>query len=54
MTELSDQVPDAQIFTKLDLKDGLYLIRVRKGEEWKTAFRIQYGCYQYLVMHFLG
>jgi len=33
MTELRDQVREAQIFTKLDLKDGFYLIRVHKGDE---------------------
>jgi len=52
MTELRDQVRDAQIFTKLDLKDGFHLIRVRKGDEWKTAFRTRYGHYQYRVMPF--
>jgi len=52
MTELRDQVCDAQIFTKLDLKDGFHLIRVRKGDEWKTAFRTRYGHYQYRVMPF--
>jgi len=52
MTELRDQGRDAQIFTKLDLKDGFHLIRVRKGDEWKTAFRTRYGHYQYPVMPF--
>ena len=52
MTELRDQVRDAQLFTKLDLKDGFHLIRVRKGDEWKTAFRTRYGYYQYGVMPF--
>jgi len=52
MTELRDQVRDAQIFTKLDLKDGFHLIRIRKGDEWKTAFRTRYGYYQYRVMPF--
>jgi len=33
MTELRDQVRDAQILMKLDLKDGFYLIRVRKEDE---------------------
>jgi len=33
MTELRDQVRDAQIFTKLDLKDGFHLIRIRRGNE---------------------
>jgi len=52
MTELRDHVRDAQIFTKLDLKDSFNLIRVRQGDEWKTAFRTHYGNYQYRVMPF--
>jgi len=52
MTELRDQARDAQIFTKLHLKDGFHLIRVRKRDEWKTAFRTRYGQYQYSVMYF--
>ena len=52
MTELRDQVRHAQIFTKLDLKDGFHLIGVRKGDQWKTAFRTRYGYYQYWVMPF--
>jgi len=52
MTELRDQVRDAQSFTKLDLKEGFYLIRIRKVDEWKTAFRTRYGHYQYRVMPF--
>ena len=38
MTELWERVAGATIFTKLDLKDGYHLIRIRKGDEWKTAF----------------
>jgi len=52
MTELRDQVRDAQIFTQLDLKDGFHLIRIPKGDEWKTSFRTRYGHYQYRVMPF--
>lgn len=39
MGELKDRVAGATIFTKLDLKDGYYLLRIREGDEWKTAFR---------------
>jgi len=28
------------------------LIRMKEGEEWKTAFRTRYGHYEYLVMPF--
>jgi len=52
MTELRDQVRDAQIFTKLDLKDSFHLIRIPKEDEWKTGFRTRYGHYQYRVMPF--
>ena len=28
------------------------MIRIKEGEEWKTAFRTRYGYYEYLVMLF--
>ena len=52
MTELPERVARATVFTKLDLKDGYHLIRIRKGDEWKTAFRTRYGHYEYNVMPF--
>jgi len=52
MDELRDRVAGAKVFTKLDLKDGYHLIRMRKGDEHKTAFRTRYGQYQYKVMPF--
>jgi len=52
MSELRDRVAGAKIFTKLDLKDGYHLIRIKKSDEWKTAFRTRYGQYKYKVMPF--
>ena len=43
MSELRDRVAGATIFTKLNLKDGYHLIRIKKGDEWKTVFRTWYG-----------
>ena len=40
------------MFTILDLKDVYDLIRMRKGDEHKTAFRTRYGQYEYKVMPF--
>jgi len=52
MQELQDRVQGARWFTKMDLKNGLNLIRIREGDEWKTAFRIRYGLYKFQVMLF--
>jgi len=50
MQELQDRVQGAQWFTKLDLKNGFHLIRVKEGDEWKTAFRTQYGLFEFQVI----
>src|ERR1700738_3104482 len=50
--ELRDRVCGAKLFSKIDLKTGFNLIRIKQGDEWKTAFRTRYGLYEYLVMPF--
>ena len=52
MTTLMEQIQDSTWFTKLDLKNSFNLIRVKEGDEWKTAFKTRYGMYEYKVMPF--
>ena len=44
------QLSKARYFTKLDIKDAYYLVRMAEGEEWKTAFQTRYGLFESLVM----
>lgn len=48
--EARDRLVGANWFTKIDLRDAFYSIRMAEGEEWKTAFRTRYGLYEFLVM----
>ncbi len=42
----------AKFFTKLDLKSAYNLVRIKEGDEFKTAFKTRYGHFEYLVMPF--
>src|SRR5205085_5301258 len=52
ISELRDLLYQAQWFTAVDLKGAYNLIRMKEGEEWKTAFRTRRGHFEYLVMPF--
>lgn len=47
-----EPVQKASIFSKLDLCNAYHLVRIREGDEWKTAFKTHIGNFQYLVMPF--
>ncbi len=50
--EILDRLSDARVSTKSDVKNAYYRLRIREGDEWKTAFRTRYGLFEYLVMPF--
>lgn len=52
ISEILDRLQGARVYTKLDLKDAYHRIRIREGDEWKTAFRCRYGHFEYQVMPF--
>jgi len=52
MQELQDRVQGAQWLTKMDLKNGFHQIRMKEGDEWKTAFRTRYRLFEFQVMPF--
>ncbi|KAK3507042.1 hypothetical protein QTP70_001588 [Hemibagrus guttatus] len=47
-----EQLRGARVFTKLDLRSAYNLVRIREGDEWKTAFHTTHGHYEYCVMPF--
>jgi len=52
ISETLDRLTGSKYFSKLDLRNAYYRIRVRKSDEWKTAFRTRYSYFKYLVMPF--
>lgn len=52
INDMLEHLDKGKVFLKLDLRSAYKLIRIKEGDEYKTAFTYKWGHYEYLVMHF--
>ncbi len=50
--ESIDRLAMAKRYTQLDLTAAYHRLRIKAGDEWKTAFRTRYGHFEYQVLPF--
>jgi hypothetical protein len=50
--DLFDQMIDARVFSKIDLRSGYHQMKIRPSDIPKTDFSTRYGLYEFTVMSF--
>jgi hypothetical protein len=49
---MQDKIKESKIFTKIDIRERYYKIRIKKSEEWKIAWKFRLGHYEQFIMSF--
>lgn len=52
MSSAFEILQGAQYFTILELRNAYHLVRIKEGDEWKTAFNTPFGHFEYRVLPF--
>jgi hypothetical protein len=52
ISESLERLAQAKLYTKLDVQEAYHRVRIREGDEWKTAFCMRYEHLEYTVMPF--
>ena len=52
MSPAFERLQETTVFSKLDLRSAYNLVRIRQGDEWKTAFYNPNEHYEYRIMPF--
>src|SRR5271154_2946845 len=52
ISDIMDKLKGSKYFTKLDVRWGYNNIRIKKGDEWKAAFKTNRGLFEPTVMFF--
>jgi hypothetical protein len=50
--DLFDQMRDARVFSKIDLRSGYHQMKIKPSDIPKTTFLTRYGLYEFTVMSF--
>ena len=48
--DLFDQLREAQVYSKIDLRTGYHQLRVKEADIPMTTFRMRYGNFEFTVM----